>query len=174
MSDFPNYETLKVEQPEPHLLLVTLNRPEVLNAINTQMGRDTLDLWTRMGADPGDIRCVVLTGAGDRAFCAGGELKQSDGMTNVEWLHKHEIFELSFMSLLFVLGALVTLWAEPLAGPFFSALAFAIPIHMYFQLKGAYGLGWFSAFWRTFFLLIFCAIALSLFLLAIIVLGLAG
>ena len=84
------------------------------------------------------------------------------------------LYSLSFMSLLFVLGALVTLWAEPLAGPFFSALAFAIPIHMYFQLKGAYGLGWFSAFWRTFFLLIFCAIALSLFLLAIIVLGLAG
>ncbi len=45
---------------------------------------------------------------------------------------------------------------------------------MYFQLKGAYSLGWFSALWRTFFLLLFCALALSLFLLAIIVLGLAG
>ena len=100
MSEFPNYETLKIEQPEPHVLLVTLNRPEVLNAINTQMGRDTLDLWTRLGAEPGDIRCVVWTGAGDRAFCAGGDLKQRDGMTNVEWRAQHEIFERSFMALL--------------------------------------------------------------------------
>ena len=84
------------------------------------------------------------------------------------------LYSLSFMSLLFVLGALVVLWVEPLAGFFFSSLAFVIPAHFYFQLKGAYGLGWFSALWRTFFLLIFCALALSFFLLAIIVLGLAG
>ncbi len=45
---------------------------------------------------------------------------------------------------------------------------------MYFHMKGAYGLGWFSALWRTFFLLIFCALALSLFVTAIVVLGLAG
>ena len=46
--------------------MVTLNRPEVLNAINTQMGRDLLDLWTRLIEDAGDTRCVVLTGAGDK------------------------------------------------------------------------------------------------------------
>ena len=47
--------------------VVTLNRPEVLNALNTQMGRDLLDLWTRLTEDPEDVRCVVLTGAGERA-----------------------------------------------------------------------------------------------------------
>ena len=87
------YETLLVETPRPHLLRVTLNRPEVGNAKNTQMGLDTLDLWTRLIDHPGEVRCVVLTGAGDRIFCAGGDLKQRKGMSQAEWQHQHEIFE---------------------------------------------------------------------------------
>ena len=49
----------------------------------------------------------------------------------------------------------------------------AIPAHMYFQLKGAYGLRTFSALWRTAFLLMFCFIVLVLFGMAVIYLGLA-
>lgn len=97
---FPSYATLLVEQRNDHVLHVTLNRPEVLNAINTQMGEDTLDLWTRLTAKPGTLRCVVLTGAGDRAFCAGGDLKERDGMTNEAWRAQHEIFERAFITLL--------------------------------------------------------------------------
>jgi enoyl-CoA hydratase/carnithine racemase len=95
-----NFQTLKAEPVEKHVLLVTLNRPEVLNAINTQMGRDLLDLWTRLTADPGDTRCVVLTGAGERAFCAGGDLKERDGMTQAQWQAQHELFERGFAALL--------------------------------------------------------------------------
>jgi enoyl-CoA hydratase/carnithine racemase len=98
--DLPGYQTLALEQRDEHLLLVTLNRPEVLNAHNTQMGRDKLDLWTRLAAEPGAIRCVVLTGAGERAFCAGGDLKERDGMTDAAWHAQHEIFERAFMALL--------------------------------------------------------------------------
>ena len=94
------YETLKIETHEQHVLLVTLNRPEVLNAINTQMGRDLYDLWTRLTADPGDVRCIVLTGAGDRAFCAGGDLKERDGMTQAHWQAQHELFERGFVALI--------------------------------------------------------------------------
>ena len=94
-----NYETLKLELRGEHVLLVTLNRPEVLNAINTQMGVDQLDLWTRLSAEPGKLRSVVVTGAGARAFCAGGDLKQRDGMTQAEWQAQHEIFERAFMAL---------------------------------------------------------------------------
>ena len=94
------YETLLVEKREEHLLLVTLNRPEVMNAHNTQMGKDKLDLWTRLTAEPGAVRCVVLTGAGDRAFCAGGDLKERDGMTDAAWNAQHEIFERAFLALL--------------------------------------------------------------------------
>lgn len=91
---------LALTQPTPHLLVVTLNRPEVLNAINTRMGEELLALWTRLIADPGELRCVVLTGAGDRAFCAGGDLKERNGMTDAAWRAQHEIFERAFFALL--------------------------------------------------------------------------
>lgn len=94
------YETLVLEPVGGHVLIVTLNRPEVLNAINTRMGEETLDLWTRLSADPGEVRCVVLTGAGERAFCAGGDLKERDGMTDQAWRAQHEIFERSFVALM--------------------------------------------------------------------------
>lgn len=96
----PAYETLKTEWPEPHVLVVTLNRPEVRNAINTQMGRDMLDLWTRLTADPGHARCLVLTGAGEHAFCSGGDLKERNGMTREAWTAQHELFERSYWTLM--------------------------------------------------------------------------
>ena len=85
---------------DEHVLLVTLNRPQVLNALNTQMGKDKIDLWTRLAAEPGALRCVVLSGAGDRAFCAGADLKERDGMTETVWRAQHEIFERAFMALM--------------------------------------------------------------------------
>ncbi len=100
MNSFPDYQTLSTEIIDTHVLRITLNRPDVLNAINTQMGRDTLDLWTRLGAEPGELRCAILTGAGDRAFCAGGDLKERNGMSNETWRAQHELFERSFMALL--------------------------------------------------------------------------
>jgi enoyl-CoA hydratase/carnithine racemase len=87
------YETILTETLNDHLLKVTLNRPEVGNAKNTQMGLDLLDLWTTLIDDPGDIRCVILTGAGDRIFCAGGDLKQRKTLNAKQWQHQHEIFE---------------------------------------------------------------------------------
>jgi enoyl-CoA hydratase/carnithine racemase len=96
----PGYPTLALEERGEHLLLVTMNRPQVLNALNTQMGRDQLDLWTRLAAEPGGVRCVVLTGAGERAFCAGGDLKERDGMTEGAWREQHELFERMFVALM--------------------------------------------------------------------------
>ena len=98
--NFPKYETLTLEPAGKHVLVATLNRPEVLNAINTQMGRDMLDLWTRLTAEPGAVRCVVLTGAGERAFCVGGDLKERNGMSDDAWRTQHELFERSFMALM--------------------------------------------------------------------------
>ena len=89
----PTFDTLRCDAAAPHVLRVTLNRPEVGNAINTQMGRDLLALWTQLTEDVGDWRCVVLTGAGDKIFCAGGDLKERHGMTRAQWQHQHEIFE---------------------------------------------------------------------------------
>jgi len=95
----PDYATLKTEMDEPHVLVVTLNRPEVGNAINTQMGRDFLDLWTRLTEDAGAVRCVVLTGAGERIFCSGGDLKERNGMTKEQWVRQHQLFERQYWTL---------------------------------------------------------------------------
>ena len=98
--NFPNYETLAIERVGEHVLVATLNRPGVLNAINTQMGHDLLDLWTRLTAESGAVRCAILTGAGERAFCAGGDLKERNGMTDDAWRAQHELFERAFMALM--------------------------------------------------------------------------
>jgi enoyl-CoA hydratase/carnithine racemase len=97
--DFPACQTLAVAPEGAHVLRVTLNRPEALNALNTKMGEELSGLWGRLTADAGDIRCVVLTGAGDRAFCAGADLKERDGMTVEAWRRQHEGFERSFVAL---------------------------------------------------------------------------
>ena len=98
--NLPTYKTLKLAESGPHLLVVRFDRPEVMNAINTQMGRDLLDLWTRLTEDFGALRCVVLTGEGDRAFCAGGDLKERNGMSDEAWRRQHEIFERAHFALL--------------------------------------------------------------------------
>ncbi len=92
----PDYETLSLSWPHDQVLLVTLNRPDVGNALNTQMAHDMLDVWRRLEADGQDVRCVVLTGAGDKIFCAGGDLKERNGMTQQAWNRQHELFERMF------------------------------------------------------------------------------
>ena len=99
MTSIPTYETVATALASAHVLLVTLNRPQVGNALNTQMGRDLLDLWSRLTEDPGDVRCVVLTGAGDKIFCAGGDLKERNGMSRQAWQRQHELFERQYWTL---------------------------------------------------------------------------
>jgi enoyl-CoA hydratase len=87
------FDTVQVTESQPHTLLVTLSRPEAANAMNTQMGLDLLDLFGSINAAPNRQRCIVLTGAGPRAFCAGGDLKERNGMTDQQWQDQHLIFE---------------------------------------------------------------------------------
>jgi E-phenylitaconyl-CoA hydratase len=75
-----SYETLLYEVRN-HIAYVTLNRPEVLNAISTRMTSEIIDISERINADA-DVRVVILTGAGDRAFCTGLDLKERAAMTD--------------------------------------------------------------------------------------------
>jgi enoyl-CoA hydratase/carnithine racemase len=88
-----SYETIKVEDKGDGLLVLTLNRPQVANALNTQMGHDLLAFFEAVNADPLVHRAIVVTGAGDRAFCAGGDLKERQGMTDEAWAAQHLLFE---------------------------------------------------------------------------------
>ncbi|GAY22140.1 enoyl-CoA hydratase/isomerase family protein [Sphingobium fuliginis] len=56
-----------------HVARVRLNRPAALNAIDREMDRALGRIWTQVDDDP-EIRVVILSGAGDRAFCAGGDM----------------------------------------------------------------------------------------------------
>ena len=87
------YETLALSEPAGQVLQVTLNRPNVANAMNTQMGLDLLDVFTDLFARPDAYRAVVVTGAGERAFCAGGDLKERQGMSDETWQAQHLIVE---------------------------------------------------------------------------------
>ncbi len=88
-----SYATLTVEQPAAQVLRIVLNRPEVANAFNTQMASDLMHCFEAVALEPGDFRCLILTGAGERAFCAGGDLKQRDGMSDADWRRQHLIYE---------------------------------------------------------------------------------
>lgn len=58
------------------VVLITIDRPERMNAIGPEVHRELVDAWTRF-RDDDDAHVAVLTGSGERAFCAGGDLKDS-------------------------------------------------------------------------------------------------
>jgi enoyl-CoA hydratase len=87
------FETIRAEDRGEGLMLLTLNRPQVANALNTQMGRDLLAFFDAVNAAPAQARCIVVTGSGERAFCAGGDLKERNGMTDEQWQDQHLLFE---------------------------------------------------------------------------------
>jgi len=58
--------------------MITLNRPDVYNAFNEQMKKDLADVLKEAEKDP-EARCVVIRGAGDKAFCSGQDLKEHAG-----------------------------------------------------------------------------------------------
>jgi enoyl-CoA hydratase/carnithine racemase len=87
------FETISVDVLHEHVLRVTIDRPQAANAVNSQMGRDLLGLFTDLATEPGATRCVLLTGAGERAFCAGGDLKERNTMDDAQWQAQHRIYE---------------------------------------------------------------------------------
>ena len=91
-----------VEETEPPILLdyrsddrvavITLNRPHADNAITTEMGALLTEVVETIAVRPA-IRAVVLTGAGDRAFSVGSDLRQRKNMTKEDWLRQRQDFD---------------------------------------------------------------------------------
>jgi len=65
------------------IVTLTLQRPEALNAINRQMAKELAEACARL-ADNRDVHAVIVTGAGERAFCAGADLKERRALTASE------------------------------------------------------------------------------------------
>lgn len=76
------YETLLVEI-ENHIATLTLNRPKVLNALNGQLLRE-LDAALDELRDNNDVRAVLITGAGEKAFAAGADIQELATLTAAE------------------------------------------------------------------------------------------
>lgn len=91
-----------VEDTEPSVLLdylsdgavarVTLNRPHADNAISTEMGARLTEAVEEIAVRTG-VRVVILTGAGERAFSVGSDLRQRKAMTKEDWLRQRQAFD---------------------------------------------------------------------------------
>src|SRR6266446_460353 len=95
-----DYDTLRVTPSDDgYVVTVAMHRPEALNAMNTAMGRELLHCFEDFFWDK-QTRVVILTGAGDKAFCVGGDLKERQGMSDEAWREQHVIFEQAAFRLL--------------------------------------------------------------------------
>ena len=63
-----------IYEKSDHIARITLNRPEVMNALHPPLGAEIAEIWTDFVEDP-DMWVAILTGAGERAFSAGADLK---------------------------------------------------------------------------------------------------
>lgn len=93
-------DTLKLDWHcgDSSIAVVTLNRPGVLNAMNTRMIQELLNLFRDQAFNEA-LRCMILTGAENRAFSTGGDLKERNGMSNEQWRHQHHLIEETFKTL---------------------------------------------------------------------------
>jgi enoyl-CoA hydratase len=74
------------------IAVITLNRPHADNAISTEMGARLTEIVETIAVRPA-VRVVVLTGAGDRAFSVGSDLRQRRNMTKEDWLRQRQDFD---------------------------------------------------------------------------------
>jgi enoyl-CoA hydratase/carnithine racemase len=69
---------------ENHVARVTIDRPDRMNAIDEASEAELMRIWSAIERNE-QVRCVVLTGAGERAFCTGADMKQSGNKTGLEY-----------------------------------------------------------------------------------------
>jgi enoyl-CoA hydratase len=79
-----NYQYILTER-DGNVGIVTLNRPKELNALNFQLVGELADALTEFDRDS-EIRCMVITGAGDRAFAAGADIKEMSDKSPIDMM----------------------------------------------------------------------------------------
>jgi enoyl-CoA hydratase/carnithine racemase len=87
------FATLSLSIGADRVGVVTLNRPDVRNAMNTQMMTDLRDCFAQFYVHQNAAACLVITGTGEQAFCSGGDLKERRGMSDETWRQQHAIIE---------------------------------------------------------------------------------
>ncbi|GGA19698.1 enoyl-CoA hydratase/isomerase family protein [Psychrobacillus lasiicapitis] len=89
-----NWDTIKLidDHKNDNIYVLQLNRPEAMNALNTQMGKELIECFQYLETLK-DLRVLILTGSGEKSFCVGGDLKERKGMSQKDWKLQHDIFE---------------------------------------------------------------------------------
>ena len=77
--DYEDYQYLRFERQGKGILLVKIDRPEVFNATNARLHNELTCVWSTLGRDH-LTNVVVITGEGDKAFSAGGDIELIEGM----------------------------------------------------------------------------------------------
>ena len=77
------YEYFKLER-DGRLLFITINRPEVRNCLNAPSCHELSAIWDMFDSDP-ELWIAIITGAGDKAFCAGHDLGDEGPMPDSGW-----------------------------------------------------------------------------------------
>jgi enoyl-CoA hydratase/carnithine racemase len=90
--DEPDSPVLVDYLDEGQVALITLNRPHADNAITTEMGARLTEVIETIAVKT-EVRVVILTGAGDRAFSVGSDLRQRKNMTKEDWLRQRQDFD---------------------------------------------------------------------------------
>jgi len=78
---YEDFQFILFDRQPDGVLLATLNRPDVMNATNARMHWELTQLWGVASQDP-EVKAIVVTGAGERAFSAGGDLSMVEEMAN--------------------------------------------------------------------------------------------
>lgn len=92
--DWTSYAAIRVTE-HGHVLEVELHRPEALNALSTALAREVTEV-TRAAASMDDVRVVLLSAAGDRAFCVGADLKERNVMSDDDLRAQRVVFRAAF------------------------------------------------------------------------------
>lgn len=89
----------RLSEPADGVMTVTIDRELAMNAFDTAMAEEMLLLFGTTLRRRDDLRVVVLTSAGERAFSVGADLKERAGMSNDAWRRQHALFREAFESL---------------------------------------------------------------------------
>ena len=88
----PDEPVLVEYSSDERVAVITLNRPHADNAITTEMGARLTEILESIAVRTA-VRAVILTGAGDRAFSVGSDLRQRKSMTKEDWLRQRQDFD---------------------------------------------------------------------------------
>ena len=112
-----------IDKPAPGIAVITLNRPEVRNALSIALIERLLDVLSALSEER-DLRALILTGAGEQAFCAGADLRERRSLAPEDRSkHTELISSLADAIALFPAPVIAAIHGYALAGGFELALA---------------------------------------------------